>query len=387
MRLLPWTYAVRNLGRSTLRTALQVSSGMLVVLLVLSATAFVRGMDSSLARSGEPANVILMSAGSEESLERSEIELGTAGIAAASIDGLKERLGSRYLSPEIHMATTMFTSPDATHGHPAMMRGMTPGAFLVHSAVRITAGKAPVENELLVGRFCHARMSLPHEQLAIGKQLWLDGRAWKISGHFEAPGTVMEAELWAPLDALRIATRRADNISCVVLTLDSAELADVELFCKQRLDLELVAMREVDYYAKIAAFYAPVKGMVWVTAVLVALGGLFGGLNTMYAAFAARVRELAALQALGFSRVAIVVSLLQESLLASAAGALVAAAVGLAFIDGIAVRFSMGAFGLTVDPQALTTGLGAGLLLGLVGALPPAWRCLRLPIAIALKHE
>jgi putative ABC transport system permease protein len=125
--------------------------------------------------------------------------------------------------------------------------------------------------------------------------------------------------------------------------------------------------------------------MVWVTAILIASGGLLGGLNTMYAAFASRVRELGALQAIGYPRHAIVLSLVQESLLASIAGALMGAAIGVYLLDGIAVRFSMGVFGLVVDSLVLSAGLGAGVLLGLIGGLPPAWRCLKLPIAEALK--
>jgi putative ABC transport system permease protein len=125
--------------------------------------------------------------------------------------------------------------------------------------------------------------------------------------------------------------------------------------------------------------------MVWATALLIAVGGLLGGLNTMYAAFVGRVRELAMLQTLGFSRRAIAISLVQESVLATAAGSLLAMVAGLTVISGWQVRFSMGVFGLTVDSRVLLTALLAGLLLGLIGALPPAIRCLRLPIATALK--
>jgi putative ABC transport system permease protein len=194
----------------------------------------------------------------------------------------------------------------------------------------------------------------------------------------------MDAEIWVPLTDLQIATRR-DTLSCVVLTLDEATFEDVEIWTAQRLDLELVAMREGEYYASLLAFYLPVRAMIWVTAALIALGGVFGGLSTMYAAFAARVRELGALQTLGFSRAALVVSFLQESFLATAAGGITAAIVALLVLDGIAVRFSMGAFALSMDPPVLLGGLLAGLFVALVGVIPPLWRCLRLPIVEALR--
>jgi putative ABC transport system permease protein len=159
----------------------------------------------------------------------------------------------------------------------------------------------------------------------------------------------------------------------------------VDTFVRQQVGLELVAMEEPKYYGKMVEFFRPIQMMVWITAGLIALGGLFGGLNTMYAAFAARVRELGALQAMGFSRRAIVLSLVQESVLATSAGAIVGAVIGLLLFDGLAVRFSMGAFGLAVEPMVLMVGLGAGILLGVIGALPPAYRCLRPPITVALK--
>src|SRR5688500_17191704 len=238
---------------------------------------------------------------------------------------------------------------------------------------------------MIVGRLAHTRMGVPAARLAPGQSLWFDKREWSIVGTYEAPSTVMEAEVWLPLRDLQIAAKR-DNLSCVVATLGpGADFGDVDLFTKQRLDLELFPIRESDYYSNLLAIFSPVRAMVWVTAFLMATGGLFGGLNTMYAAFASRVRELGALQAIGFSRLAVAVSLLQESVLATAAGALLAAAAALSLLDGLAGRLAMGAFGLVVDGPVLATGLAAGLVLGVIGALPPAWRALRMSIADALK--
>jgi hypothetical protein len=61
------------------------------------------------------------------------------------------------------------------------------------------------------------------------------------------------------------------------------------------------------------------------------------------------------------------------------------AAIGLLLLDGLAIRFSMGAFAITVDAPVMLVGLAGGLLVGLVGAIPPAARCLQLPITEALK--
>ncbi|MDX1564739.1 MAG: ABC transporter permease [Phycisphaeraceae bacterium] len=386
MRLLPFEYAVRNLGRSPLRLAMSLLGSALVVSLIIAATAFVRGMENSLTRSGSPSNVILLGAGSEESIERSEIGMSVPTQAAASIRGLRERMGVDFVSPEVHMALGVSLSADTEPVGQAVVRGVTPKAFLVHPQLRIADGRMfhSGEDELIIGELASTRLGVKDEAVAVGRSIWIDGRKLKIVGRFEAPNTVMNAELWMPLGNLQIITRR-ESLSCVVLTLEEAEPADVEAFAAQRLDLELVAMRESDYYRKLSAFYKPVRGMVWVTAILIALGGIFGGLNTMYAAFAARVREIGMLQSLGYPRRAIVLSFVQESVLAAAAGSLIASTFCLLVLDGLAVRFSMGAFGLVLDGTTMAVGLASGLLLGLAGSIPPTAQSLRMPITEALK--
>lgn len=386
MRLLPFEYAVRNLGRSPIRLVASVLGGALVALLALSAGGFVRGMEKSLRVSGGERNVMLLGAGSEESVERSEIRSNVGTLVSGSVAGIRERLGVAYVSPEVHVAMVMRTAPEDERESQAILRGVTSAAFLVHPQVQIIAGAAPRQGayEIMVGQLTATRMGVEPGDLAIGRQLWFDNHAWTITGHFAAPQTVMDAEIWIPLTDLRVSTRR-ETISCVVLTLDTATLDDVRIWAAQRLDLELVAIRESTYYASLLTFYKPVRVMVWVAAALIALGGLFGGLNTMYAAFATRVREIGALQTLGFPRRAIILSFLQESTLAMTAGAIGASLLALWLLDGTAVRFSMGAFAITIDAPVLLLGLLSGVALGAIGVIPPLWRCLRLPIAEAIR--
>ena len=116
--------------------------------------------------------------------------------------------------------------------------------------------------------------------------------------------------------------------------------------------------------------------MTWVTAALVGAGAVFGGLNTLYAAFASRIKEMGTLQSIGFTRVALFVSLIQESLLATLTGTLVAFVLAYFLLDGHTVPFSVGTFTLKLTPTVLTSGLITGVLLGSIGTLPPAFRCL-----------
>ncbi len=388
MRRLPFEYAVRNLGRSRLRLVLSVLGALLVCLLVLTAGAFVRGMDKSLRDSGLPENAIILGAGSEESIERSEITEEAVGVAMAGLEGIRTRADAAYSSPEVHVQLPVKTRAEQTHAPQVLVRGITPGAFLVHPAVQVTDGRPPEPGEtaVMVGGTAHTRMGVPETDLAVGRSLFIDGREWRIVGRFAAPGTVMDSEVWTEMRMLKQATKR-ETISCLIVTLDQTvtEFADVMVFTKTRPDLELTALRESDYYGQLAAFFAPIRIVAWATAGLIGLGGLLGGLNTMFAAFASRVRELGTLRALGFRRRSLALSMMQESLLAAAAGAILACGLGLALLDGVAVRFSLGTLRLSVDAPAVLYALCAGLLLGLVGALPPAWKCLRLGIPEALK--
>lgn len=364
---------------------LSIGGSMLVVLLVLAAAGFVTGMQHAFVESGNSKNVILLGTGSEESLERSEIPMRTPGIVAASISGLAERAGIEAVSPEIHLAMPVSLTKEAK-GNLAVLRGITSAAWIVHSNARIIQGRAPESGreEAVVGRMAALSFGFNPPDDAIGHAIWVDGIEIKIVGLLAADGGVIEGEIWYPLTDLQILAQR-DSLSCVVLTRDTATNPEVAAFATRRLDLEIVALTEQEYFSALSAFYRPIEMMVILTAILISIGGVLGGLNTAYAAFASRVREIGMLQTLGYSRGAIIYSLLQESLLASSVGALIACLIGLLLLDGQAIRFSMGVFGIEIDALVLAGGLAAGLFLGLVGALIPAWRCLNLPIPEALR--
>ena len=382
--MLPIDYSIRNLGRSPLRLVLSVSGSALVALLAITSVGFVVGMNEALGTSGRHDNIMLVGAGSEESLERSEISPQVGEIVAADADGIASAMGIPLVSPQVHVALPV-GPPEA--GTVALFRGITAPAFLVHPQVRVVSGRAPDPgtDEIALGREAAAmlgRAGLAHE---IGGTLHLEGRSLSIVGLFAAPGTVFEGEIWMNLQSLKIATQRTTD-SCVIVGLvPEGDIADLEALAAVRLDLELAVVRESDYLATLGSFLAPVRWLVMATALLVTIGGLLGGVIVMDAAFASRVREFGTLQALGFRRRAIVRSLFLEATLASFAGGLIAAAIAFTFVDGLSVRSTMGAFAVRVDLIAIAAGLVSGLLLGVVGAIVPAGRCLRLPIPVALK--
>lgn len=387
---LPWGYGVRNLQRRPLRTALTVVSTTLAITLVLAVAGFVQGLSKTLGDTGIEENVIVYLNGAERDLVRSQIPNRTPALLEASLQGIKKREGQSYISPEINMGTVVKLASDVEKGDKAvtrlgLLRGIMPAAFLVHREVSVVEGRAPGPGEILVGRFVATKIGA--EGLRPGDSVDFEGKHWKVSGVFAAPGTVYESEIWVNVEDLQRATRLED-VSCVVMTMESKEkIPDVQAFTRTRLDLELAAMPERDYYSEIGKQYAPIRMLAWVMALLVWGGGLAGAANSMYASVAGRTPEIGALQAIGYVRRAIVASLIQESSLVAAAATLVASAIALAFLNGFALNFTQGAFALRVDGTALLVGILTGAFLGILGALPPALRALQKPIAVAISER
>jgi putative ABC transport system permease protein len=392
MRLLPWDYGVRNLLRRPLRTALTALGLMLVVFLLLLVVSFVRGLDTSLQNSGDEQVAMIHSIAAADNLENSSISDQVPMLIRAELsEVVMQREETPALSPEFLTTSTIRPADEHGAAQLALFRGVRPEVFLVRRKAYLTGGRFPKAGEILVGRLAAAKLGVPTDDLAVGKTLAVEGVAWTISGHFAAPGTLLEAEIWCPLDDLKQQMKRPNDVSLVAFRLNpqgnrKEQFDQLDYFTRVRhRDLEIGASAETEYYSSLQQHYGPLRGLAWLLVVLVSVAGACGAINTMYAAVAGRVREFAALQAVGFSRRAIGLSLLQESVLLAALATLVATGLAMLLLQGMAIRFTMGAFALQLDHLALLIGCGAGVGLGVVGAVPPALRAFRLPIAVALK--
>lgn len=383
-RLLPWDYGVRNLFRRPSRSALTLGGLSIVVLLVLVVVGFIRGLEASLAATGQPNVVLVYSMSSGADIENSAIAARTPALISASVAGVRERHDVKYVSPELYLGTRIKVEGQEKGGL-GLVRGVTNAAPLVRQQVQIIEGTWPGPGEVLAGRLAYSKLGTAKELLSVGQQVQFDGHTWKISGVFAARGAAYESELWAPLEELQAALKRQDLSLVAVATESRDAAADVELFCRERVDLELKAVSETSYYDDLQKHYKPVRMLGWVVVCLVAGSGVFAGLNTMYGAVVGRIRELATLQAIGFRRRAILLTLIQEATLLSCGGALVACGLGLLFVNGTAIRFTMGAFVLRVDSVGISIACITALVLGVVGAIPPATKAMRLPVVEAIK--
>ncbi|MEK9772232.1 MAG: ABC transporter permease [Opitutae bacterium] len=372
--MIPLSHCFRNLLRRPGQSCQLVLGSSVVVLLIMTAASMNHAMEQTLGNTGDPLNTIFLGAGSEESVERSEVKQGVAEIIASSTSGIRQIMGKASVSPEIHF-NGMLSTLDGKISQ-AFLRGVQAEALWVHQEVRILEGRFPNPGEIMVGRLAHQKLGLSLSKLQLGQILFFNGEKLVISGIFDAIGTILESEIWIPLQDLMTYTQR-DNLSCVVVALNNRRnFGDLDAFAKRRLDLELVAIQETEYYGKLSSFYAPIRWMAWICAILLSFGALFGGLNALYAAFSSRIREFGAIQAIGFNRWKILLSLVEESSITGFIGSLLAFGLVGAILQDLAVPFSIGVFVLDFNRSILGLGMATGLFLGIFGGLPPAWKCL-----------
>jgi putative ABC transport system permease protein len=228
-------------------------------------------------------------------------------------------------------------------------------------------------------------MGVDEADLAVGRVVRFENGEFTVSGRFAAPGTTLEAELWAPLTELRGLTRRDDSSVVFVRVEEPGDFADLELFALRRLDLELVVIPSARYYDELVAYFRPIRALAWTMAALIAAAAVFGGSNALNSAVQDRLRELASLRAVGYSGRAIASSLAQEALLVAASGGVLGLCIAKLALHGGAIRIAMSAFRLDADAVSVLVGFAGVLLLGLLGTAPAVVRVQRLSIASALK--
>jgi len=375
--MLPLGYILRNLLRRRARTAVTIGGITATTLLVIAMTSFADGMTEAAVGSARDDRVYLLGVSAETDLVRSVVARGRAEAAAAAAPAVSTIDGVRAASVELHIATR-------TGNDVGLVRGVTPAAYAVHDEVTIIAGREPRgQFEIMLGPLAGSRMGLAPEDTAIGSTLRMEHHDFEIVGHFSAPGTIYEAEIWTRLPDIMLATKRED-VSCVVLRLDRPEdYGEVSLFTNRRLDLEVVAMPERELMQALASSLMPIASLARWMALLAVIAGAFACANTMFAAVLARTRELATLRSLGYSPKVVAFGLIEESALTALIGGAIGTLLALS-IGSISLRYPMGALALEPELTNRAIGLGAALVSGLLGGIIPALRAVRLPLVDAL---
>jgi putative ABC transport system permease protein len=273
------------------------------------------------------------------------------------------------------------------------LRGVDQSAMRVHDKVRIVRGRnfESGRNEVIVGQGAASQFA----GLDLGATLPIGRDRWKIVGIFTAGGGIEESEIWTDSTALQFAFDRGTTVQSVIarLTTPSAFREFKEsLMNDPRLNVRIV--RQSDYYADQSAMvYNLVTGLGILITSLMAVGAIFGALNTMYNAVASRTQEIATLRALGFGNGPVVISILVESLFLALAGGVVGAGVAYFLFNGFHAStlnwqsYSQVSFTFAVTPSLIFQGILCAALIGFIGGLFPAMRAAHLPIVTGLRDN
>jgi len=383
---LPIKYNIRNLTvrkGTTIATALTIGLTIGVYLLVM---ALARGIDLTLASSGEPLNLIVLRNGSTAELN-SDVSPEQLN-SLMYLDGIA-RDGDQPLAAPEQITLVYRARKGATQGSNVVIRGVGPMSSKLRSGFKLAAGRMFQTglNEAVVSR----RISERFQGMDIGDKFRVQTTDYTIVGSFDAGGKAFESELWVDVNTLRSATKR-DTYTSVLLRVKDAAAQDAlgkRISDDQRLQLKAVPERKF-YEDQQGAASGVLKGLGVFVAFIMAVGAGFAGMNTMYATVARRTKEIGTLRVLGFSRRSILTAFVMESVAMATLGVVVGILVALPlnFVStGTSnfTTFSEIAFNFRVTPDLMLYALIFGAAIGFFGSLLPSIRASRFKIVDALR--
>ena len=386
---IPLSYNVRNVRNRWQVTLLAVSGIALVVAVFAVLMSMSEGFRLALRATGTDQNAMVVQRGSASELT-SWIPMDQRNMIVVHDAIARGPDGAPLVSPEIVVVTVKAK----TDGEPAhvTIRGLTAKGQEVRGGIRIVRGRnfSPGLEEMIVGEKIAARVP----GLEVGSRLQLQKRQWTVVGVFSSRGGAFESELWGDHDVIAQAFEREGGANALAVRLtDPGHVRALDAWIRANPQMQLQAVSERKYYEDQAGPLAKIlRGLATAVAVIMGIGAVFGAMNTMYAIVAARTREIGTLRALGFSRRAILLSFVVESVALALAGGIVGCLLALPMNGystgtGQTQSFSEIAFAFRITPEIAAAGIVFAVLMGLFGGLLPAVRAARLPITSALRES
>jgi putative ABC transport system permease protein len=360
-----------------------------VVAVFVGVLSIAAGLRRAMTASGSNDTAIVLRSGADTEMVSGLSREQTRLIADAP--GVARSAAGPLASAELFVIINLPKRSTGTDAN-VPLRGVEAAALGVRDDWKIVEGRmfSWGKNEVVVGRGA----ALEFGGLAVGSSIKVGRENWAVVGRFAAKGGLAESEIWTDAKVLQDAYHRGDSFQSESVRLASPAQFDAfkdALTANPQLSVKV--LRQSDYYAEQSEMLTRLITTLGVLiASLMAVGAVFGALNTMYSAVAARTREIATLRALGFGRGVVVVSVLFESLLLALIGGAIGAAAAFLAFDNFHTAtmnwqsFSQVTFAFAVTPQLLGQGVLWATLIGLIGGLLPAIRAARLPIAAALRE-
>ena len=357
--------------------------GVFVAMLSLA-----RGFKATLVSSGSADNAIIMRAGATSEM--------TGGVTISDVKivqdapGIARSSDGPLVTPEVVLVAPIPLISTGTDAN-VQVRGVSKNVLQIRKNIKVVQGRmfSPGLAEIVVGKNANAS----YTGLTLGNTIGLGSVRWLIVGIFDAGGSAFDSEIWGDAHLIGPAYNRPDtffqSITVHLASTGSLEQLKDALTADPRLNVDVT--REIDYYSKqstrLTTLITVLGGLV---AAIMAIGAVFGALNTMYSAIAERGREIATMRAIGFGGPSVVFSFVIEALLIAFVGGLIGC-VAVLPLNGLTTgamnlqTFSHLAFAFKITPELLMKGILFALAMGVVGGLLPAIRAAVQPIATALR--
>jgi putative ABC transport system permease protein len=361
-----------------------------VAAVLVGVLAIAQGFRSAMTASGAPDTAIILRSGADSEMTSNFTREETRVISDAP--GIARGANGAMASNELFVIIDLPKRSTGTSSN-VPLRGVGVPAFDVRSEIAMVQGRKFElgKNEVIVG----AGAARAFSGLDVGQSIKIGMNTWNIVGIFTAGGGLAESEIWTDAAVLQPAYNRPEGYQSVYAKLTSAEAYDdFKDALTTNPQLKVKVARLSDHYAEQSTATTDFITTIGVfIAAMMALGALFGALNTMYSAVSARTREIATLRALGFGAGPVVISVLTESLALALCGGLLGAGLAYLAFDGYQAAtmnfqtFSQVTFAFAVTAPLVLTAVAGAAVLGLVGGLLPAIRAARMPISSALRES
>jgi len=360
-----------------------------VVAVLISVLSLASGLTRTLSNTGRPERAMILYAGAQSEVESNLPR--DAVLTLMDLPGIKKDGEGKALATADAMASMWLPKRATGTLGSASFRGVSGNSFAVRPEIKLIQGRSfqPGVRELIVGKGAQAKF----KGLELGSRVQSTDTEWVVVGVFESNGDAHESELLADADTLLSAYHRTTFNSVTVWLESPAAFDTLKASVTTNPTLSADVQRESAYYEqqskRFGTFLAVIANVI---GTVMAIGAIFGALNTMYSAVSARAVEIATLRAIGFGSAGVVASVLVEALTLAIIGALVGAALAWLFFNGNTVSTISGgaglsqvAFHLHIGFSLVAVGVAWACVVGLLGGLFPAIRAARLPVAAALR--
>ncbi len=387
---IPLKYNVRNLFVRKVTTSLTVLGIGLVVAVFLCVMSLGEGLTRVFTASGSDANVLVLRQNSQSELQ-SGISRDQVPIILTLPGVAPDADGKPLASPELVIVLNLEKVDGGSSN--VTIRGIGEKGMKLRPGLTLVEGRwfTPGKSEVVVSKSVSKRF----KDCTTGQTIRFGAYRWTVVGLFDAGGTAPDSEIWTDVEGMITDFKRGGYSSVLAKTAGRAARDQFVAGLAGDARLALEGKVERKYYDDQTSTAAPIKFLGFFVGIVMAIGACFGAMNTMYAAVAARTREIATLRALGFSRIAVLISFVFESLCLALLGGLVGCFLGLVAVklalSGVTgttnfATFSEVVFAFRLTPALLGRGIAFSLVMGFFGGLFPAARAAFTKITDALRQ-